>query len=250
MHQNKIEIVSLCKVYETAGIIVQALQDVNLSIQEGDVYGIIGLSGSGKSTLLRCLASLLRPTSGKILFEGSDLNEFTRFELQQFRQRIGVIFQHFNLLFSRTVAGNIVYPLEIARIARETQNQRLDELLELVGLSSKKHVFPSLLSGGEKQRVAIARALANYPRLLLCDEPTSALDPKSACEALELLKKIHKKFSLTIVLITHDMGAVKQICNKVAVIENGVLIEKGVVSEVFENPQHPTTKRFLEGGVF
>lgn len=249
MHQKKIEIVRLCKTYRSAGKAVQALDNITLTIEQNDVYGIIGLSGAGKSTLIRCIATLLNPTSGTILFKGDDLSQLNRAQLRQFRQQIGMIFQHFNLLSSRTVAGNIAYPLEIAHVSKETQEKRVDELLGLVGLSTKKHVYPALLSGGEKQRVGIARALANHPHVLLCDEATSALDPKTTREILELLKIINKKLGLTILLITHEMGVVKHICNKVAVIENGTIVEQGLVSEVFTDPQHTTTKQFLGGNV-
>ena len=248
MHQKKIEIISLCKTYRSAGKAVQALDSITLTIEQNDVYGIIGLSGAGKSTLIRCIATLLRPTSGKILFKGNDLSQLKRAQLRQFRQQIGMIFQHFNLLSYRTVAGNIAYPMEIAYVSKETPEKRVDELLELVGLSTKKHVYPALLSGGEKQRVGIARALANHPNLLLCDEATSALDPKTTREILELLKMINRKLGLTIVFITHEMRVVKHVCNKVAVIENGSIVEQGLVSEVFAHPQHTTTKQFLGGG--
>ncbi|MDR2539232.1 MAG: ATP-binding cassette domain-containing protein [Chlamydiales bacterium] len=247
MHQKKMEIINLCKTYLSAGKTVQALDNITLTIAKKDVYGIIGLSGSGKSTLLRCIATLLRPTSGSILFDGLNLSQLSRAELQKFRRQIGMVFQHFNLLSSRTVAGNIAYPLEITHLPKKAQEERIDELLKLVGLSQKKHMYPALLSGGEKQRVGIARALANRPEFLLCDEATSALDPKTTYEILEVLKIIHKKLGLTILFITHEMSIVKQICNKVAVIENGRFIEEGFVSEVFAHPQHPTTQQFLEG---
>jgi D-methionine transport system ATP-binding protein len=241
-----IEIVDLSKTYRSGGKTVQALDNVTLTIEQKDVYGIIGLSGAGKSTLIRCIASLLRPSSGKILFNGNDLNQMNKNQLRQFRLQIGMIFQHFNLLTSRTVADNIAYPLEIAAVSREEQEQRVGELLELVGLSAKKHAYPALLSGGEKQRVGIGRALANHPDILLCDEATSALDPKTTRDILSLLRSINTKLGLTIVLITHEMEVVKQICNKVAVIENGRIVEAGPVSTVFADPQHSTTKQFLQ----
>lgn len=247
MPQNKIEISRLFKSYCSEGKLIQALSDVTLTVAPRDVYGIIGRSGAGKSTLIRCIATLVAPTSGNIFFNGNDLSQMSGAELQRFRQKVGMIFQHFNLLSSRTVAGNIAYPLEIADVAPEIQKKRVDELLELVGLCAKKHVYPALLSGGEKQRVGIARALANHPDLLLCDEATSALDPRTTQEILELLQMINKNWELTIVLITHEMGVVKQICNKVAVIEQGKIVEKGLVSEVFANPQHMTTQKFIGG---
>jgi D-methionine transport system ATP-binding protein len=225
---------------------VHALREVSLVVEKGDVYGIIGLSGAGKSTLIRCLSRLLTPTSGKILFEGTDIARMDKKALRTFRKKVGMIFQHFNLLSSRTVAGNIAYPLEITD--SPNQLERVDELLGLVGLKDKKNNYPSQLSGGEKQRVGIARALANHPDVLLCDEATSALDPKTTREILSLLRNIHAKLGLTIVLITHEMDVIKQICNKVAVIENGRIVEEGLVADVFADPQHPTTKQFLQRG--
>lgn len=241
-----IEIDTISKSYCLAKKTVHALQDVSLIIEKGDVYGIIGVSGAGKSTLIRCLSRLIKPTSGKILFHGSDIAHMSKKALRDFHKSIGMVFQHFNLLSSRTVAGNIAYPMEIANIPKEQQNKRIDELLGLVNLTEKKEAYPSQLSGGEKQRVGIARALANHPEILLCDEATSALDPKTTREVLDLLKSINKKLGVTIALITHDMEVIKQICNKVAVIENGRIEEKGLVSEVFANPKHKTTKSFLQ----
>ncbi len=237
-----IQLLSVSKSYKK----VSALKEIYLTIGRGDVYGIIGLSGAGKSTLIRCLARLVIPTSGKILFQGNDLGAMQKHELRDFRKKMGMIFQHFNLLNSRSVAGNIAYPMEIAGASKEEQNKRIDELLELVGLTEKKDAYPSQLSGGEKQRVGIARALANQPDVLLCDEATSALDPKTTKEILRLLKSIHRHLGVTIVLITHEMEVIKQICNKVAVIEKGEIVEKGLVIDVFSEPQHPTTKNFLE----
>ncbi len=243
---SKIEVIEISKSYQSRGKTTQALSNITFTIEQKDIFGIIGSSGAGKSTLIRCLASLIKPTTGKILFEERDLSQMHRHELRQFRTQIGMIFQHFNLLSSRTVAENIAYPMEIGKIPQKVQQERIDELLELVGLTAKKQAYPATLSGGEKQRVGIARALANHPRLLLCDEATSALDPKTTREILNLLKTINKKLGLTIVLITHEMEIIKQICNKVAVIEQGTLIEKGLVSEVFSDPQHATTKQLLQ----
>jgi len=223
-----------------------ALKDITLSIEKGDVYGIIGLSGAGKSTLIRALAKLVVPSSGKILFHGVDIGEMSGPKLQVFRKKIGMIFQHFNLLSSRTVAGNIAYPLEIAHVPKEQQNKRIDELLGFVDLKEKKNEYVARLSGGQKQRVGIARALANNPEVLLCDEATSALDPKTTKEILALLRGINKQLGVTIILITHEMEVIKQICNKVAVIEKGEIIESGLVSEVFADPQHTITKSFLQ----
>ncbi|MBS0624486.1 MAG: ATP-binding cassette domain-containing protein [Verrucomicrobia bacterium] len=233
---------SVSKIYKHAA----ALSEVNLSIEKGDIYGIIGQSGAGKSTLIRCLASLLEPTSGQILFHDKDLLQMKGSELRAFRLKVGMIFQHFNLLSSRTAAGNIAYPMEIAGAA--DPKARIDELLGLVNLSSKKDVYPAQLSGGEKQRVGIARALANHPEILFCDEATSALDPKSTKEILDLLKAINKKLGITIVLITHDMEVIKKICNKVAVLDQGQVVEEGSVAQVFADPKHPITQYFIQSG--
>ncbi len=239
---------SVSKRYTFGKQTVHALQDVSLEIGKGDVYGIIGLSGAGKSTLIRCLSRLAEPTSGNIIFHGQNLAHLDKHALRDFRKNIGMIFQHFNLLSSRTVARNIAYPLEIIGMPIDQQNTRVDELLSLVGLQGKKESYPSQLSGGEKQRVGIARALANYPEVLFCDEATSALDPRTTREILSLLKGINKQFGVTIVLITHEMEVIKQICNKVAVIENGKIIEDGLVADIFTEPQHLTTKQLLMTG--
>lgn len=241
-----IDIRSVSKSYRHAKKTVFALRDVSLSIEKGDIYGIIGLSGAGKSTLIRTLSRLVLPTSGHIFFSGHDIARLKHGSLRDFLRNIGMIFQHFNLLSSRTVAGNIAYPLEVAKMPIEKQRERIEELLGLVGLSKKKEAYPSQLSGGEKQRVGIARALANHPQVLLCDEATSALDPKTTREILQLLKSLHQKLGVTIVLITHEMEVIKQICNKVAVIEEGSIVEKGLVTEVFGDPQHPITQHFLQ----
>src|ERR1700722_11315724 len=212
MPDTIIELQSVSKTYQQNDKIIPALDQVSLSIECKDIYGIIGLGGAGKSTLIRCLARLVTPSSGKILFYGVDFASLDKNELRTFRKNIGMIFQHFNLLSSRTVAGNIAYPLEIAGVPREEQNRRIDELLGLVGLQEKKEAHPAQLSGGEKQRVGIARALANNPEVLLCDEATSALDPKTTREILDLLDSINKNLHVTIVLITHEMEVIKRIC--------------------------------------
>jgi len=243
-----IEIDALSKSYTQDQRTIYALQQVSLQIEKGDIYGIIGLSGAGKSTLIRCLSSLVPPTAGRILFSGEDLAAMGKGQLRAFRHKIGMIFQHFNLLSSRTVAENVEYPLEIAKIPQQERAARIETLLKLVGLSEKKDAYPSQLSGGEKQRVGIARALANHPDVLLCDEATSALDPKTTREILSLLKTIHQKLGITIVLITHEMDVIKSICNKVAVIEKGRIVEKGTVANLFADPQHPTTRHFLQIG--
>lgn len=241
-----LDIEALSKSYAQAGAIAYALRNVSLKIEQGDAFGIIGPSGAGKSTFIRCLARLVTPSSGRILFHGNDIAHMDKQGLRTFRKNIGMIFQHFNLLSSRTVAGNIAYPLEIAGISKEEQNKRIDELLTLVGLEEKKEAYPTQLSGGEKQRVGIARALANHPEVLLCDEATSALDPKTTREILDLLNQINKKLNVTIVLITHEMEVIKRLCNKVAVIDKGSIVEEGLVADVFWNPKHPITKYFLQ----
>ncbi|MDR3624485.1 MAG: ATP-binding cassette domain-containing protein [Chlamydiales bacterium] len=224
----------------------EALKDINLQVDDKDIYGIIGLSGAGKSTLIRCLTQLEKPTSGKILIDNIDFTGLTNQELRQHKKKIGMIFQHFNLLSSRTVAENVAYPLEISHTPKPKQYSRVQELLKLVNLSDKGHMYPSELSGGEKQRVGIARALALSPSLLLCDEATSALDPKSTHQILDLLKSLNTKLGLTILLITHEMDVIKTICNKVAVLHKGSIVEQGSVIDVFANPKHSITKSFLE----
>ena len=246
MNRYMYELRAVSKSYTQGKKTVQALQNVSLSIEKGDIYGIIGLSGSGKSTLIRCLSRLVTPSSGTIFFQGNDMADLNKKALRDFRKTVGMIFQHFNLLSSRTVTQNIAYPLEIVGVDKEKRLKKVHELLDLVGLKEKQGAYPSQLSGGEKQRVAIARALASNPDVLLCDEATSALDPKTTRDILNLLHMIHKKLGLTIILITHEMEVVKQICNKLAVIESGRLIEEGLVSDIFVDPKHPTTQRFLQ----
>ncbi len=237
-----IDAVSLSKAYQG----IPALQEVSLSVAKGDVYGIIGMSGAGKSTLIRCLSRLILPDAGKIFFQGTDLAALSATQLRSFHMKTGMIFQHFNLLSSRTVLGNVSYPLEIAKIPSDQRKTRIDELLHFVGLSSKQDQYPATLSGGEKQRVGIARALANQPEILFCDEATSALDPKTTQEILLLLKKLNQQFAVTIILITHDMEVIKKICNKTAVIEMGKIVEEGSVAKIFSDPQHPVTQRFIQ----
>ncbi|MEI8366278.1 MAG: ATP-binding cassette domain-containing protein [Parachlamydiaceae bacterium] len=242
---NIIQIENLTKNFTSGEKDLTALKDVTLSIEKGDVFGIIGLSGAGKSTLIRALAGLVIPTSGKIRFHGVDIVSMTKEERRFFRQKVGMVFQHFNLLTSRSVAENIAYPMEVANVPTEKQNQRVDELLGFVDLFEKKHEYISRLSGGQKQRVGIARALANRPEVLLCDEATSALDPKTTREILALLKGVNQKFGVTIILITHEMEVIKQICHKVAVMDQGKIVECGSVADVFADPQHLITKKLL-----
>lgn len=223
-----------------------AVKDVSLNIQEGEIFGIIGYSGAGKSTLIRLLNGLEKPTSGKITIAGKDITKLKGAELRKTRQQIGMIFQHFNLLWSRTVRGNISFPLEIAGVPKKERQKRVDELIELVGLKGKEDAYPSELSGGQKQRVGIARALANNPKVLLCDEATSALDPQTTDSILELLQDINEKLGLTIVLITHEMHVIRKICHRVAVMDGGEIVEIGPVLEIFKHPKRPITRRFVQ----
>lgn len=239
------ELQNVTKIYKTRKKDILAIKDINLTIEKGDIFGIIGLSGAGKSTLIRCLNYLERPTSGNVYFNGVNLADLNKKELRQTRQNIGMIFQSFNLLEQRNVLRNITFPLEIAHIAKEDRIRRAYELLELVGLKDKALVYPSELSGGQKQRVAIARALATNPSVLLCDEATSALDPNTTNQILKLLSDINKKLGITIVIITHEMRVVESICNKVAIIDDSVVREVGRVKDVFINPKEEITKSLL-----
>lgn len=225
---------------------VRAVNDVSLSVAKGEIFGIIGFSGAGKSTLLRLVNLLERPTTGSIRVQGVDLASLTQKELRKLRRRIGMIFQNFNLFTSRTVAGNVAYPLTLAGGAKKEVNARVAELLDFVGLSDKANDYPEQLSGGQKQRVGIARALATSPDILICDEATSALDPDTTADILRLLKKVNKELGITILLITHEMHVIQEICDRVAVMEGGEVIESGSVFDTFTNPQHPTTKRFIQ----
>lgn len=241
-----IRIQHLNKTYPQQGAAVTALADVSLDIAAGEIFGIIGRSGAGKSTLIRCLNLLERPDSGSISLGGVELASLDERRLQQQRQRIGMIFQHFNLLRSRTVAGNVRFPLELAgTLTTAQQEARVAELLQLVGLSAHSHKYPSQLSGGQKQRVGIARALANQPDVLLCDEATSALDPETTDAILALLADINRQLGLTIILITHDMRVIRQLCDSVAVIDHGRIVEQGTVLDVFLQPAHAVTQSLL-----
>ncbi|MDQ0206646.1 methionine ABC transporter ATP-binding protein [Alkalicoccobacillus murimartini] len=237
---------SLRKVFELKSGNVTAVDDVNLTIDRGGIFGIIGYSGAGKSTLIRMLNMLERPTEGEVEIDGQNLAKFTNKELRKSRQEMGMIFQHFNLLWSRTVYDNIAFPLEIAGVKGEKRHERVKELIQLVGLEGRDKSYPSQLSGGQKQRVGIARALANNPKVLLCDEATSALDPKTTDSILDLLVDINKKLKLTIVLITHEMHVIRKICTEVAVMDNGRVVEKGRVLDVFRHPKEQMTKEFLK----
>ncbi len=225
---------------------VHAVQDVSLEVSEGDIFGIIGFSGAGKSTLLRLVNQLERPTKGSVFIRDIDISKLSAKQLRKQRSRIGMIFQNFNLLTSRNVAGNIAYPLKVAGYNKHEIKERVAELLEFVGLSDKAKDYPEQLSGGQKQRVGIARALASSPEILICDEATSALDPETTQDILRLLKKVNRELGVTILLITHEMHVIQSICNKVAVMESGKVIESGPVFDVFTNPKHTTTRRFIQ----
>ncbi|MDR2210990.1 MAG: ATP-binding cassette domain-containing protein [Spirochaetaceae bacterium] len=224
---------------------VHAVQKVSLSIEAGDIFGVIGFSGAGKSTLVRCINLLERPDGGKVLVDGEDLTSLSTAELRHRRKKIGMIFQHFNLFRSRTVGGNVAFSLKYTGMKKEALRGRVRELLELVGLSDKEHAYPSQLSGGQKQRVGIARALASNPRVLLCDEATSALDPQTTRSILSLLKELNKKLGLTIVIITHEMQVIKTICSHAAVMDQGMIVEQGPVFDIFSNPQKQITRDFV-----
>lgn len=224
---------------------VEAVKNVNLTIEKGEIFGIIGFSGAGKSTLVRCLNLLEVPSSGKVIFNGKNLLEISQAELRKCRQKIGMIFQSFNLLAQRNVVDNVCYPLEIAGVKRKEAQKKALELLDMVGIKDKAGSYPSQLSGGQKQRVAIARALATDPDVLLCDEATSALDPITTTAILELLKTINQKLGVTIIIITHEMKVVQQICDKVAVMSDGLIVEQGEVKEIFVNPKSEITKKLV-----
>lgn len=238
-----IEVKRLSKFFAKNGTF--ALKNINLHIHQGDIFGIIGMSGAGKSTLLRCLTAVESPSEGSIFFEGIEIQKETLF-----REHMGMVFQHFHLFSSRTVAGNIAYPMEIHGVDKQNRQKRIDELLALVGLSNKREAYPAQLSGGEKQRVSIARALAHQPKILFCDEPTSALDPQTTRSLLHLLRNLNQTLGLTIVIITHQLDIVQQICNRVAILSKGEIVEEGDVSGIFSHPTHPVTRQLLEKEVF
>ena len=240
-----IEVRNLCKTFVTSEAKVEALHDISLSIQAGDIYGIIGMSGAGKSTLVRCLNFLERPTSGTVEIEGSDLGMLSEAGLREKRREIAMIFQHFNLLMQRTVLDNVCFPLEIAGVSKREARQKAAELLKIVDLEEKAKAYPSQLSGGQKQRVAIARALAMEPKILLCDEATSALDPTTTKSILALLKDINERFGITMVIITHEMAVVQEICTHVAIIDQGALAETGRVEEVFSHPKTEAARKLI-----
>ena len=243
--ETMIRVENVSKIYTGKQGTVEAVKDVSLEISRGEIFGVIGFSGAGKSTLIRLLNGLETVTSGHIYINDKDITTLKRKELLKERQKIAMIFQHFNLLWSRTVEENIAFSLEIAGVPKAKRKEKVAELIDLVGLTGREKSYPSQLSGGQKQRVGIARALANEPEVLLCDEATSALDPKTTKDILKLLVEINQELGLTIVLITHEMHVVRQICHRVAVMEEGRVVESGEVIEVFKNPQQPITKQFV-----
>ena len=235
----------LAKTFEQKGNSVEALRDISLDIEEGDIYGIIGMSGAGKSTLVRCMNFLEVPSEGKVLIDGKSLSEFSPKELRKEREKIGMIFQHFNLLMQKNVLENVCFPLYIQGKKKAEARAKALELLEIVGLADRAKAYPAQLSGGQKQRVAIARALASDPQILLCDEATSALDPQTTSSILELLQDINQKFGITIVIITHQMSVVREICTHVAIMKDGEVKEQGLVEEIFSHPKSQVAKELI-----
>ena len=240
-----IELRNLSKSFNTADGQVDALKHVSLTINDGDIYGIIGMSGAGKSTLVRCINMLERPTEGSVIWDGTDLGTLSKKEIQQVRHRITMIFQSFNLLMQRTCLQNIMFPLKLIHTPRAEAKKRALELLNTVGLPDKANSYPAQLSGGQQQRIAIARALATNPQVLLCDEATSALDPKTTHAILDLIRQINREMGITVIVITHQMSVVQEICNRVAILENGAVVEEGDVSEIFSNPKARATKALV-----
>lgn len=240
-----IEIKSLSKTFQSKNSEVHALNSINLSIDQGDIFGIIGMSGAGKSTLVRCINMLEKPTEGTVMFDGCDLSVLTDRELREARHSMGMIFQQFNLLMQRTALGNICFPMELVGVNQTEAKNRAEELLELVGLSERAKAYPSQLSGGQKQRVAIARALATNPKVLLCDEATSALDPTTTASILALLKDINQRLGITIVIITHEMSVIEEICNRVAIIDESKIAETGLVQDIFYKPQTAAAQKLV-----
>ena len=245
-----IELQHLTKRFATQGGTVVALNDINLTIQDGDIYGIIGMSGAGKSTLVRCINMLERPDEGKVVVNGRQMQELSAAELRAARREITMIFQQFNLLMQRTCLRNIMFPMELAKVPKEKAEARARELLELVGLPDKAEAYPAQLSGGQKQRIAIARALATDPKVLLCDEATSALDPNTTHAILELIRKINKELGITVVIITHQMSVIEEICTRVAILDGGEVAEEGRVEDIFAHPATDAARRLVyPGGV-
>ena len=247
---SEIVVENLYKSYGSKDGTVHALKNVNLSIESGDIYGIIGMSGAGKSTLVRCMNFLEIPTQGKVLINGKSLGDYSEKELRKQREKIGMIFQHFNLLMQKSVLENVCFPLYIQKKKKKEARKRAMELLEIVGLSDKASAYPAQLSGGQKQRVAIARALASDPKILLCDEATSALDPQTTSSILELLKDINRRFGITIVIITHQMSVVREICSHVAILKEGEVEEQGKVAEIFNHPKSVAARELIQKDIW
>ncbi|WP_312324331.1 methionine ABC transporter ATP-binding protein [Acinetobacter schindleri] len=241
-----IEFKDISKQYELKGQTLHALNQINLQIPTGSIFGIIGYSGAGKSTLIRLINLLERPTSGRVIINGTDFTALDAKSLRQERTQIGMIFQHFNLMQTKTVAANIEMPMKLLGWSKAEREKRLEELLDFIDLKHKRNAFPDELSGGQKQRVGIARALANHPKILLCDEATSALDPQTTKSVLQLLKRINQEQGITIVMVTHEMDVIETVCDYVAVMEKGDVIETGSTLQIFSQPQHPTTKNFIQ----
>lgn len=241
-----IRLENVSKTFTDSNKEVHAVNNVSLTINDGDIFGIIGFSGAGKSTLVRCINLLERPTEGKVFVDDAEITALSGKELRKARKKIGMIFQHFNLMPSRTIFGNVAYPLRGSGLSKEEIREKVHHLLELVGISEKENAFPSQLSGGQKQRVAIARALANDPSILLCDEATSALDPQTTKSILKLLQQLNQTLGITVVVITHEMAVVKEICNRVAVMDHGDVVEEGEVFHVFASPKESLTRSFIK----
>ena len=246
---SEIVIENLYKFFDTKDGTVEALKNVNLSIESGDIYGIIGMSGAGKSTLVRCINFLEVPTKGRVLINGKSLGDYTSRELRKQREDIGMIFQHFNLLMQKNVLENVCFPLYIQGKSKKDARKRAKELFDIVGLGDRTGAFPAQLSGGQKQRVAIARALASDPKILLCDEATSALDPQTTSSILALLKDINQRFNITIVIITHQMSVVREICSHVAIVKGGEVAEQGTVEDIFTHPKTAVARELLKNDV-
>lgn len=241
-----IRLENVSKTFTDSNKEVHAVNNVSLTINDGDIFGIIGFSGAGKSTLVRCINLLEKPTDGKVFVDDAEITALSGKELRKARKKIGMIFQHFNLMPSRTIFGNVAYPLRGSGLSKEEIKEKVHHLLELVGISEKENAFPSQLSGGQKQRVAIARALANDPNILLCDEATSALDPQTTKSILKLLQQLNQTLGIIVVVITHEMAVVKEICNRVAVMDHGDVVEEGEVFHVFASPKEPLTRSFIK----
>lgn len=240
-----IQFEEVAKTYQSGKQSIHALNGIDLTVETGEIYGVIGFSGAGKSSLIRTVNLLERPSSGRVLIDGKDISTLSSKEIRKTRKDIGMIFQHFNLLNSKTVFHNVAMPLILAKTPKNKIKEQVKDLLDFVGLADQAEKYPDQLSGGQKQRIGIARALATNPSVLLCDEATSALDPQTTQSILELLRRINQEYNITILLITHEMGVIREICDKVAVLEAGKVIEQGTVFDVFTNPQQPTTQRFV-----